>query len=150
MEGIVRPLWRDAVVDTDPRGRERVNRITYEICALEALRDQLRCKEVWVAGADRYRNPDDDVPADFAARRDEHYAALDLPRDAEAFIAGLQDEMRTALDRFDAALPRDADVPMPASSAWPPSSTEPATGTCSMSGAATSRPSSARGHRDHH
>ena len=110
MEGIVRPLWRDAVVDTDPRGRERVNRITYEICALEALRDQLRCKEVWVAGADRYRNPDDDVPADFAARRDEHYAALDLPRDAGAFIAGLQDEMRTALSRFDAGLPRNADV----------------------------------------
>ena len=42
---------------------------------------------MWVAGADRYRNPDDDVPADFAARRDEHYAALDLPRDAGAFIA---------------------------------------------------------------
>ena len=110
VEGIVRPLWRDAVVDTDPRGRERVNRITYEICALEALREQLRCKEVWVAGADRYRNPDDDVPADFAARRDEHYAALGLPRDADAFIAGLQDEMRTALSRFDAGLPRNADV----------------------------------------
>ncbi|MBV8613958.1 MAG: Tn3 family transposase, partial [Acetobacteraceae bacterium] len=57
LEGVVRPLWRDAVVDTDPHGRPRVDRITYEICALEALRDQLRCKEVWVAGADRYRNP---------------------------------------------------------------------------------------------
>ncbi len=110
IEGVVRPLWRDAVVDRDPRGRERVNRITYEICALEALRDQLRCKEVWVAGADRYRNPDDDVPADFAARRDEHYAALDLPRDAGAFIARLQDEMRTALSCFDAGLPRNTDV----------------------------------------
>ena len=39
-----------------------------------------------MAGADRYRNPDD-VPADFAARRNEHHAALDLPRDAGAFIA---------------------------------------------------------------
>jgi len=110
MEGVVRPLWRDAVVDRDPRGRERVNRITYEICALEALRDQLRCKEVWVAGADRYRNPDEDVPADFAARRAEHYAALDLPRDAGVFIARLQDDMRTALSRLDAGLPRNVDV----------------------------------------
>ena len=110
LDGVVRPLWRDAVVDRDPQGRPRVDRITYEICALEALRDQLRCKEVWVTGADRYRNPDEDVPADFAARRDEHYAALDLPRDAEAFIAGLQDEMRTALDRFDRGLPRNPDV----------------------------------------
>ena len=63
-----------------------------------------------MAGADRYRNPDDDVPADFAARRDEHYAALGLPRDADAFIASLQNEMRTALSRFDAGLPHNADV----------------------------------------
>src|SRR4051812_6536090 len=110
LEGVVHPLWRDAVVDADPHGRPRVDRITYEICALEALRDQLRCKEVWVAGADRYRNPDEDVPADFAARREEHYAALDLPRDAGAFVAGLRDEMRTALDRLDRGLPRDPDV----------------------------------------
>ena len=110
LEGVVRPLWRDAVVDADPHGRPRVDRITYEICALEALRDQLRCKEVWVAGADRYRNPDEDVPADYAARREEHYAALDLPRDAGAFVAGLRDEMRTALDRLDRGLPRDPDV----------------------------------------
>lgn len=110
LDGVVRPLWRDAVVDRDPQGRLRVNRITYEICALEALRDQLRCKEVWVAGADRYRNPDEDLPADFAARRDEHYAALGLPRDAGAFVARLQDEMRAALARFDRGLPRNPDV----------------------------------------
>lgn len=110
LDGVVRPLWRDAVVDRDPQGRSRVDRITYEICVLEALRDQLRCKEVWVAGADRYRDPDEDVPADFAARRDEHYAALDLPRDAGAFVAHLQDEMRAALDRLDRGLPRNPDV----------------------------------------
>ena len=27
------------------------------------LRERLRCKEIWVVGADRYRNPDDDLPA---------------------------------------------------------------------------------------
>ena len=32
------------------------NRITYAICVLEALREQLRCKEIWVIGANRYRN----------------------------------------------------------------------------------------------
>ena len=110
LDGVVRPLWRDAVVDRDPHGRARVDRITYEICALEALRDRLRCKEVWVAGADRYRDPDEDVPADFAARRDEHYAALDLPRDAGAFVARLQEEMRAALGGLDRGLPRNPDV----------------------------------------
>lgn len=42
MDGVVRPLWHDAVVDPDPQWRLRVDRITYEICALEALCKQLR------------------------------------------------------------------------------------------------------------
>ena len=53
-----------------------MNRLTYELCVLETLREQLRCKEVWVTGADRYRNPDEDLPADFAERRVTYYGAL--------------------------------------------------------------------------
>ncbi len=110
LDGIVRPLWRGAVVDQDPQGRPRIDRITYEICVLEALREQLRCKEVWVAGANRYRNPDEDLPADFDAQRAAHYHALGLPLDAGAFIEGLQEEMRGALVQFDQGLPRNPDV----------------------------------------
>ncbi len=110
LDGIVRPLWRDAVVDQDPQGRPRIDRITYEICALEALRDQLRCKEVWVAGANCYRNPDEDLPADFDAQRAAHYQALNLPLDAGAFIDGLREEMHAALAQLDQGLPRNPDV----------------------------------------
>jgi len=110
LDGIVRPLWRDAVVDQDPQGRPRVDRITYEICVLEALREQLRCKEVWVAGANRYRNPDEDLPADFDAQRAAHYQALNLPLDAGVFIDGLREEMRAALAQLDQGLPRNPDV----------------------------------------
>ena len=76
------------------RDETRVNRITYEICVLEALREKLRCKEVWVVGANRYRNPDDDLPADFEARRAAYYQALNLPLEADQLIAGLQAEMQ--------------------------------------------------------
>jgi hypothetical protein len=38
---------------------------------LEALRDRLRCKEIWVVGADKWRNPDEDLPQDFDEKRDE-------------------------------------------------------------------------------
>ena len=93
-----------------PQGRPRIDRITYEICALEALRDQLRGKEVWVAGANRYRNPDEDLPADFDAQRAGHYQALDLPLDASAFIDGLREEMHAALAELDPGLPRNPDV----------------------------------------
>jgi len=70
--GVVPDAWRAAVIERDAKGRARVNRVVYEICALQALREQLRGKEVWVEGADRYRNPDQDLPADFDIRRDEH------------------------------------------------------------------------------
>jgi len=106
----VPPLWRDAVVEDDAEGRPRVNRITYEIAALNALRDQLRCKEIHIAGADRYRDPDEDVPTDFDAQRDVYYEALRLPRDPEVFLAGLRNEMREALGAFGDGLPRNPAV----------------------------------------
>jgi hypothetical protein len=111
IEGVVRPLWRGAVIDTGADGgKPRVNRITYEICVLETLRERLRSKEVWVVGADRYRNPDEDLPADFAERRAPYYEALNLPLDADAFVASLQEEMRAGLSRLDAGLPRNPQV----------------------------------------
>ena len=57
VDGVIRPKWRDIVIETAPDGRRRVNRINYEICALQSLREKLRCKEVWVVGADRWRDP---------------------------------------------------------------------------------------------
>jgi hypothetical protein len=69
IDDIVRGLWREAVVEKDAQGRQRINRITYEIWVLEALREKLHCKEIWVVGADRYRNPDEDLPADFEVQR---------------------------------------------------------------------------------
>ena len=110
LDGVVPALWRDAVVEEDHRGRPRVNRLTYELCVLETLREQLRCKELWVAGADRYRNPDADLPTDFAERRVAYYGALALPLDAEHFTGALRGEMHAALGALDAGLPRNAGV----------------------------------------
>lgn len=75
----------------------RVVRAVYEICTFQALREQLRCKEIWVVGAERWRNPDEDLPADFESRRDEHYATLRKPLDPSAFIDELQAEMHAEL-----------------------------------------------------
>ncbi len=58
-------------------------------------------------GADRYRNPDDDLPADFETQRDDYYEALRLPLDADSFIANLQQEMREALTMLDRGLPKN-------------------------------------------
>jgi hypothetical protein len=98
--------WADLVTVVDNRGRSRTVRMAYEMATFQALCDQLRCKEIWVEGADRWRNPDEDLPADFDERRVEHYARLRQPLDPAAFITALQTEMRAELAGLDAALPR--------------------------------------------
>ncbi|WP_299163909.1 Tn3 family transposase [Accumulibacter sp.] len=110
LDGVVRGLWREAVMEKDAAGRDRVNRVTYEIAVLEALRERLRCKEVWVVGANRYRDPDDDLPADFDENRESYYQALNLPLYADRFIADLQSAMREALSTFDAGLKKNPSV----------------------------------------
>lgn len=42
-----------------------VERIPYELCVLKALREAIRRREVYVVGANRWRDSDDDLPADF-------------------------------------------------------------------------------------
>ncbi len=110
LDGVVNGLWRDAVIESDAKGCQRVNRITYEICLLQTLREKLRCKEIWVVGANRYRNPDEDLPANFEAERVPYYAALNLPIQVDQFIEAIKAEMRTGLAILDAGMPRNVDV----------------------------------------
>lgn len=110
LDGVVRGLWRDVIVEKDAVGRSRVNRVTYEVAVLEALREQLRCKEIWVVGANRYRNPDEDLPADYEANRAEYYKELNLPLDADRFITELQAEMHGALSTFNDGLEKNRHV----------------------------------------
>jgi TnpA family transposase len=97
LEGIVPADWRDAVVGEE----SRIERVPYELCVLRALREGIRRREVWVVGASRWRDPEQDLPADFEDNREQHYAALRQPADPSAFIAALQQRMRTSLDRLE-------------------------------------------------
>jgi len=107
------------VLEQGKDGRERVNRINYEIAVLHTLREKLRCKEVWVVGADRQRNPDDDLPADFADQRAAYYAALKQPPEADTFIAGLREQLTTALAALDADIPTNPHVRLlPKAGGW--------------------------------
>ena len=110
INGVVRPQMQEILIEETPRGAQRINRVNYEICVLQALRDRLRCKEIWVEGADRFRHPDEDLPSDFSARRSDYYAALRQPMDADQFIGDLQRAMEQALSQFDANLPGNPKV----------------------------------------
>jgi hypothetical protein len=77
---------------------------------LTALREKVRCKELWVKGADRFRNPDEDLPEDFDARREEYYAAIGQPRDAKSFVETIHGKVDGALAALDVSLPNNAKV----------------------------------------
>ena len=108
LAGVVPPAWLDAVVREDgSRERRRVERAAYELCALEFLREALRSKEVWVVGADRYRDPDEDLPRDFDERRASYYGLLKQPMEADRFVEGLRGRMEAALEDLDRGQPRN-------------------------------------------
>jgi TnpA family transposase len=106
LKDIVAPKWHELVVEKNSDGAEKVNRLNYEVCVLQTLREKVRTKEIWVAGAHRYRNPDDDLPTDFHLKRDEYYKALKQPRAAQEFTDKLQAAMRQALLSLNTALPK--------------------------------------------
>lgn len=111
IEGVIRSGMREAVIEKDEeKGIERINRMNYEIVALQALRDKLRCKEIWVVGADRYRNPDEDLPTDFEERREENYRALKQPLDADEFINKIRQAMYDGLSKLDIGMPKNSKV----------------------------------------
>jgi TnpA family transposase len=117
VEGVVPAGWHELVFKTDGKGLDRngsarngsarIDRVVYELCVLGALRDGLRSKEIWVVGAYRYRNPDEDLPQDFDERRERYYELLGQPLEADRFVEGLQQEMSKALGMLDENVPHN-------------------------------------------
>lgn len=110
LEDVIQKQWQNWIYQKDKKGQRRIRRVRYELCVLQSLRDKLRCKEIWVEGADRYRNPDEDVPSDFSEKRQEYYESLSLPLDADEFITKLKGQLEQALQMLNDSLPTNSDV----------------------------------------
>lgn len=109
LKGVVSSAWMPLVVEEegDP---PKINRIAYEICVLKALREQLRCREIWVVGSRRYRDPEEDLPQDFEERKTAYYEDLGVPLDAKVFTASLREEMTRHLKALDNEMPSNPKV----------------------------------------
>ncbi|MFB5664087.1 Tn3 family transposase [Alteribacillus sp. HJP-4] len=110
IDEVVPSKFMKVVLEKDTKGNSRVNRINYEISVLQSLRDKLRCKEIWVVGADRYRDPEEDLPTDFEKKRQEYYDALDLSMDVDSIISKLQKELDNKLGQLNQSVPNDPKV----------------------------------------
>ena len=108
--GIVSPDWWGLVFETDRKGITKINRIAYELCVLHELKERLKCKEVWVEGADRYRNPDEDLPSDFEEKREHYYKLISQPMNPDIFISEVQNRLAAALQSLDENIPHNTNV----------------------------------------
>ena len=106
LDGIVPADWRAAVVDEREDGSGRVERIPYELCVLVALREAIRRREIWVVGADRWRNPDVRPARRFRRQPRRALRALGQPLDPSEFISSLQGELSAALSASTPPWPR--------------------------------------------
>lgn len=93
IDQVIPAKWRDSVIDENGK----INRISYELCVITQLRDSIRSKEIWIVGADRYRNPDDDLPQDFEDQRPTYYLNLNLTPDARVFTNTLRKRLEQEL-----------------------------------------------------
>ena len=119
IEDVIQKQWQSWIYQKDSNGRIRIRRVRYELCVLQSLRNKLRCKEIWVEAANRYRNPDEDVPVDFSDKRDEYYDALNLSQDREAFVESLKQLMTDNLQKLNDSIPTNKAVEiLPRGDGW--------------------------------
>ncbi|MEU4836566.1 Tn3 family transposase, partial [Streptosporangium sp. NPDC023615] len=93
IHGVVPDGWLEAVVDENGV----IERASYELCVIVSLKDALRRREIYVAGARRWRNPEEDLPTNFEDNRDVHYENMRQPLDSSVFIETLKEAMRASM-----------------------------------------------------
>jgi TnpA family transposase len=89
---------------------EKVNRISYEICVLQNLRGKLKCREIWVEKAQKYRNPEEDLPKDFDTNKQFYFDLLKMESTPEEFINYLKEQLNSHLHQFNKYIGDSKDV----------------------------------------
>jgi TnpA family transposase len=96
----IAPLWLPLVGSLAEDEPSPFNVFAFELAIFERIEKELGCKNIWVEGAYRYRNPVKDFPKDFDTNKAYYYKFLDLSEDVEVFIATLRKALESNLKSF--------------------------------------------------
>lgn len=88
----------------------RVVKHYFELCVLQKLEKALKNKEVWVEGAYRYRNPDDDLPTDWGVQWGSYCEKHRIPEHSEDFINPIREELTSSLKQANEFFSQKRDV----------------------------------------
>jgi TnpA family transposase len=97
IEGVIDKEDKELIYHVGEGGKKTIDENKYRVLLLRNLHKRTKTKEAWVPGANKFRNPDEDLPADFEEKRAQYYADLELPLDPEQLIQRLQAEMVAGL-----------------------------------------------------
>jgi len=89
IKDVISSDWEYMIV-IKTKKKEVINKYNYEIAVLEKLKELLVYKAIWIENSYRYRNPNDDTPKDYDAKKEEYCQMLGLPTTAKVFIDQLK------------------------------------------------------------
>ena len=87
-----------------------INWHAFELALFDRLKTELSVKNIWVKQSYRYRNPGEDVPADFDENEDYYFNLLGLPKDAKTFVENRKNQLDDKLKGFNDSIPNNAKV----------------------------------------
>ncbi len=82
----------------------------FELAVLEHFSKELSVKNIWVKGAHQYQNPAKDMPSDFDGKKDFYFDLLELPKEADDFIASLKNKLEESLLLLNETIPSNEKV----------------------------------------
>ncbi len=90
LSSIPKELWLE---------KDRVLKHYFELCVLQKLKKALDNKEVWVEGAYRYRNADEDLPQDWSDNWGYYCGKHKIPERSEDFIDPIKETLTSELKK---------------------------------------------------
>jgi TnpA family transposase len=82
----------------------------FELAILENFSKELSVKNIWVKGAHQYQNPSKDMPSDFEEKKDFYFDFLELPKEADDFVASLKNKLEESLLLLNETIPNNEKV----------------------------------------
>ena len=103
IKNVISSDWESMVV-IKTKKKEVTNKYNYEIAVLEKLKELLVYKAIWIENSYRYRNPNDDMPKDYDAKKEEYCQMLGLPTTAKVFIDQLKTLQKDKLKSLNSSI----------------------------------------------
>jgi TnpA family transposase len=110
IEGVIDEDDAGLVFTLDKDGNEIIDENKYRVLFLRSLQKRTKTKETWVPGANKFRNPDEDLPADFEHKRKQYYDDLGLSTNPDDLIKGLQAELAGELKELNDTIKTNSQV----------------------------------------